>query len=223
MTASAATERPDLPMATICPAPKGDILIVGGHGLVRHALFEELRQIWRDRTLVGAASFDIATRALNRRRFEVVIIDLEMAPPWSGDVLVDVIRRSSGAIHVIITDSISSDELSFYASLGVRACVGRAALTPCNIKAIIQHCIRGGGFCQPTKDVPASEEIWFPGLTAREQQVVDLIRKRPGSTKKRDVFEQFAAQVGIDVDSAKKYYKIARAKLQRQGPLPKGL
>jgi hypothetical protein len=49
------------------------------------------------------------------------------------------------------------------------------------------------------------------------------MRRRPRGMKRRDIYEQMGERFGIDPGTVEKYYKQARAKLLKQGHLPKGV
>jgi DNA-binding CsgD family transcriptional regulator len=61
-------------------------------------------------------------------------------------------------------------------------------------------------------------------LTPREQEIINLMARREPGMSRIQIYEQVAGKLGIDRDSAEKYFKKARAKIMKSDhKLPVGI
>ncbi|MCA0425165.1 MAG: DNA-binding response regulator, partial [Proteobacteria bacterium] len=107
--------------------------------------------------------------------------------------------------------------------LGASAYVAKTGLSPGTLCEILGQIAQDAFPLRYATADAQYPEINVSGLTPREGRVVELLlARRPEETRRR-VFEQMACDLNIDSASAERYYKQARAKLLKLGPLPKGL
>lgn len=57
----------------------------------------------------------------------------------------------------------------------------------------------------------------YSGLTPRELEIINMMIQRPAGTKRKEVYKKMAEQSDIDLETAEKYHKQARAKLNKSG------
>lgn len=204
-------------------------MIVEDQDLMRLALIAELKAGFPDCYIAGVQTFDLAIRLLANEDFDVVIIDpgLPGFDPMSSSDRLQVVERivqlAPGALHIVVTGSDTNTEAKACRSLGVAAYLGKTGLSEGALGQILKQITRDGFSLRPSLADARSPDIYFPGLTPREQQVMAMMMCRRPGMKRRDVFEGMAARAAIDAASAEKYYKQARAKLLKRGRLPEGL
>lgn len=204
-------------------------LVIEDQDLMRLALINELKAVLRDCVVQGAASWDVASAVLQEDDFDLVLIDpgLPGLDPTSQrrrlNVVKDVVEACPNAIHVVITGSDSLEEGEDCRRLGANAYVGKTGLDR-DVLASILADISATGFSLRLSQVEArAPDYYYSGLTPREQAIIDSMRRRPAGVKRREIYEKMGQQFDIDAGTVEKYYKQARAKLLKNGRLPKGV
>jgi DNA-binding NarL/FixJ family response regulator len=204
-------------------------LVVEDQDLMRQALMAELQAGLADCFISGAQTYAVARRLLSEERFDLVVTDPGLPgfdPTSDRDrlmVVETIIRAAPTAIHVVVTGSDSKDEASACRGLGASAYVAKTGLSPGTLCEILGQIAQDAFPLRYATADAQYPEINVSGLTPREGRVVELLlARRPEETRRR-VFEQMACDLNIDSASAERYYKQARAKLLKLGPLPKGL
>jgi DNA-binding NarL/FixJ family response regulator len=203
-------------------------LVIEDQDLMRLALINELKTVLRDCAVQGAATWEMASRLLQQQDFDLVITDpgLPGIDPTSQmnrlEVVKEAVESCPNALHIIITGSDSKDEGEKCRQLGANAYVGKTGLDRDVLISVIQR-ISETGFSlwlSEIKDRPP--EFYYSGLTPREQEILDFMRRRPKGAKRKEIYEQMGSQFDIDPFTVEKYYKQARAKLIKNGLFPKG-
>lgn len=203
-------------------------LIVEDQDLMRLALMAELKTNLSDCYIVGAQTFELATRLLAREKFDIVVVDpgLPGFDPISTNarlnVVQEIIRASPGAVHVVITGSDTRSEAEACRALGASAYLGKTGLSRGALRDVLENISRQEFSVCRSQASARLPEVNFSGLTPREEQIIGMMMSRPPRTKRRDVFNAMAERFDIDAASAGRYYKQARAKLLKLGRLPDG-
>lgn len=204
-------------------------LVVEDQDLMRKALMAELQAGLDDCFISGAQTFAMARRLLSEDQFDLVVTDPGLPgfdPTSARDrllVVETVIRSAPNAIHIVVTGSDSNSEAAACRELGASAYVAKTGLSPGTLCEILEQVAQDVFPLRYSISDAQTPDVNVSGLTPREGRVVELLLgRKPGETK-QEIFEQMAKEFNIDPSSAEKYYKQARAKLLKLGPLPKGL
>lgn len=204
------------------------VLVVEDQDLMRLALMGELKESLHDCMTFGAESLELALQLLDGEDFDLVIIDpgLPGFDPTSYTdrltVVEKLIEASPSAIHLIVTGSDSRKEAEACRRLGAACYVGKTGL-PQGMLASILEDISSSGFAVRLSLMEMHRpEIHYSGLAQREQQIVDMMARRERGMTRQQIYCQMAARLDIDPGTVEKYFKQARAKLLKQGCLPKG-
>jgi DNA-binding NarL/FixJ family response regulator len=204
-------------------------LVVEDQDLMRQALMAELQAGLGDCFISGAQTYALAKRLLSEERFDLVVTDPGLPgfdPTSRRDrlmVVETIIHAAPTAIHIVVTGSDSQDEAIACRELGASAYVAKTGLSPGTLCAILGQVTQDAfplRYATADAQVP---EFNVSGLTPREGRVIELLLARRAGETKREVFERMAHELNIDAASVERYYKLARAKLLRLGPLPRGL
>lgn len=204
-------------------------LVVEDQDLMRQALMAELQAGLDDCFISGAQTFAMAQRLLAEDQFDLVVTDpgLPGFNPTSGRdrlfVVQTVIRSAPNAIHIVVTGSDSNDEAVACRRLGASAYVAKTGLSPGMLCELLGQVARDAFPLRYSVSDAQIPEVNVSGLTPREGRVVELLLGRKPEETRREIFERMAKEFNIDPASAERYYKQARAKLLKRGPLPKGL
>lgn len=203
-------------------------LVIEDHDLMRLALIAEIKASLSECIMLGAPTLRVALELMSGEDFDLVVIDpgLPGVDPTSSEsrqaVVEQIIDASPGAIHLVVTGSDSISEAETYKRIGVAGYLGKTGLGRDVLATILQD-ISNTGFSIRLSNISASaSDFHYSRLTQREQEVIDLMRRRERGMKRRDIYKQMAEQLGINAETIEKYYKQARAKLLKQGSLPKG-
>jgi len=204
-------------------------LVVEDQDLMRQALVAELQAGLDNCSISSAQTYALAQRLLSEDQFDVVVTDPGLPgfdPTSRRDrlmVVETIIRAAPGAIHIVVTGSDSNDEALACRDLGASAYIAKTGLSPGSLCKILGQVARDDFRLRRSNADAQTPEFNFSGLTPREGRVVQQLLARRRDETRRTVFERLAKDWGIDASSAEKYYKQARAKLLKRGPLPKGL
>ncbi|WP_086020253.1 response regulator [Sinorhizobium medicae] len=205
------------------------ILVIEDQDLMRLALIQEMKDGLIESILLGAPTLDVAMALMTSEDFSLVLIDpgLPGVNPMSQierlSVVEQVIDASPSATHVVITGSDSLDEANHCRRCGVAGYVSKNGLMP-GLLAEVLHDIAHNGFSIRISDTSkSSTDFHYSGLTGREQEILDCMRRRENGTKRKEVYEQISERIGVEPATIEKYYKQARAKLLRRGRLPDGI
>jgi DNA-binding NarL/FixJ family response regulator len=203
-------------------------LVIEDQDLMRLALIHELKAVLKDCIVQGAATWESASRLLKDHDFDLVIIDPGLpgfdptSPLHRLTVVKEVVEACPNALHIVVTGSDSPEEGEKCRRLGANAYIGKTGLDRDTLISILQN-ISETGFSLSLSEVKErTPEFYYSGLTPREQEIIDFMRRRPRGAKRREIYEQMGDQFGIDPYTVEKYYKQARAKLIKNGLFPKG-
>jgi len=204
-------------------------LVIEDQDLMRLALIQELKASLADCLLLGAPTLEIAKQQLGSHDVDLAIIDpgLPGFDPTSRThrlwVIEQIVEASPSAIHLVITGSDSLEEAEDCRRLGVAGYVSKTGLMRGSLGQVLEDVSNSGFSIRLSQTKHMTADVHYPGLTAREQEIVDWMRRRQRGMKRRDIYEQMGERFGIDPGSVEKYYKQARAKLLKRGHLPKGV
>lgn len=204
-------------------------LVVEDQNLMRQALMAELQAGLDDCFISGAQTFAMAQRLLAEDQFDLVVTDPGLPgfdPTSRRDRLLVVetmIRSAPTAIHIVVTGSDSSGEAIACRALGASAYVAKTGLSPGTLCEILGEVAQDAFPLRYSVSDAQTPEVNISGLTPREGRVIELLLGRKPEETRREIFEKMANEFNIDPSSAEKYYKQARAKLLKLGPLPKEL
>lgn len=204
-------------------------LVIEDQDLMRLALIAELKANIDDCIVLGAQTLDIASEQMDGESFDLVIIDPGLpgidptSQPHRLAVVAKIIGASPSAIHLVVTGSDCLAEAEECRKIGATAYIGKTGLSR-GVLANILKDVSTSGFSVCLSNSPMERpDFHYSGLTPREQEVVDLMTSRNRGTKRKQIYEQMGARLGIDFCTAEKYFKQARAKLLKRGRMPKGL
>lgn len=203
-------------------------LVIEDQDLMRLALIHVIKRAFRDCVVQGAATFQMATQLMAEHDFEIVIIDPGLPgfdPTSQADrlsVVRDVVEACPRALHLVVTGSDKAEEGFECQRLGAQAYIGKTGLDGERLLEIM-HAISERGFYLALSEVRNGPyEFHYSQLTPREQEIIDFMRRRTQGMKRKDIYERMGDRFGIDPYTVEKYYKQARAKLLRNGLLPRG-
>ncbi|MCX8280072.1 response regulator [Phyllobacterium sp. 0TCS1.6C] len=206
-----------------------NVLIIEDQHLMRTILVDELKGALTTCFVQGAANMSQAMDMLETNLFDLVIIDPGLPgfdPRSQSDrlaVVQTIIEMSPNAIHFVITGSDSDEEWRAMQKLGVSAYLAKNHIRPGSMIEVLDDFANEGLSVRFADEAMAPPEFVYSGLTPREQELINWMRQRPEGKSRRQIYEELGHRIGIDPDSAEKYYKRARAKLLKTGILPKGL
>lgn len=204
-------------------------LVVEDQNLMRQALMAELQAGLDDCFISGAQTFAMAQRLLAEDQFDLVVTDPGLPgfdPTSRRDRLLVVetmIRSAPTAIHIVVTGSDSNGEAVACRALGASAYIAKTGLSPGTLCEILGEVAQDAFPLRYSVSDAQTPEVNISGLTPREGRVIELLLGRKAEETRREIFEKMAKEFNIDPSSAEKYYKQARAKLLKLGPLPRGL
>lgn len=204
-------------------------VVIEDQDLMRLALIQELKATLPECVLLGAPTLEIAKTVLESDDADVVVIDpgLPGFNPTSQSerlsVVEQVIEASPSAIHLVVTGSDSPDEAEHCRRLGAAGYVSKNGLIRGLLAEVLQDISENGFSARFSDTKQFIADFHYPGLTAREQEILDWMRRRERGMKRKEIYEQMGERFGIDPATVEKYYKQARAKLLKQGHLPEGI
>lgn len=203
-------------------------LVIEDQDLMRLALIHVIKRAFRDCVVQGAATLQVATQLMAEHEFDLVIIDPGLPgfdPTSQADrlsVVRDVVEACPRALHLVVTGSDKADEGAECQKLGAQAYIGKTGLDGERLVQIMQEISERGFYLalSTVRNVPY--EFHYSHLTPREQEIIDFMRGRSQGIKRKDIYDRMGERFGIDPFTVEKYYKQARAKLLKNGLLPRG-
>ena len=204
-------------------------LVIEDQDLMRLALIQELKTNLTECVLLGAPTLEIAKKLLESQDVDLAVIDPGLPgfdPTSRSDrlwVVEQVVEASPSAIHLVVTGSDSLEEAEECRRLGVAGYVSKTGLMRGLLGQVLEDVSHNGFSIRLSDTEHLTADVHYPGLTAREQEILDWMRRRQRGMKRRDIYEQMGERFGIDPGTVEKYYKQARAKLLKQGHLTKGV
>ncbi|MEP7457030.1 response regulator [Phyllobacterium sp. SB3] len=202
------------------------VLVIEDQHLMRLALVQELKAAIPLSVVHAAPNLETALDLIRAFSFELVFIDpgLPHPPPGSSrhrlTVVKTIVERSPGATHIVVTGADKGKESGIFRKLGVSGYITKNELKPRTMRAILDEIAQHGwsdGLILKTSTKP---EIYHAALSAREQEVLAWMRQTPAGISRKQVYDQLAEHMSIDPASAERYYKRAKAKLLKYGPVP---
>ncbi|KFC70185.1 transcriptional regulatory protein TctD [Devosia sp. LC5] len=205
-------------------------LVVEDQNLMRLALMDQISTAFENTAVLGAQTLEIALYELAKENFDLVIIDpgLPGFDPTSQDDRLSVVHRiieaSPAALHVVITGSDNMTEAEQFRGLGAVAYLGKTGLEPGMLGDVLDDISTSGFSIRLSKVTMTVPDYFHSALTPREQEVITLMARREPGMSRTQIYEQVAGKLGIDRDSAEKYFKKARAKIMKSDhKLPVGI
>ncbi|BCH19736.1 hypothetical protein MesoLjLa_65870 (plasmid) [Mesorhizobium sp. L-2-11] len=196
---------------------------------MRLALMHELKDCLTESILLGAPTLDIAKALMKSQGFNLILIDpgLPGVNPISLcdrlSVVEQVIDASPSATHVVITGLDSVAEANHCRRLGVAGYVSKTGLMRGLLADVLQDISQCGFAIRTSEKGQLTADFHYSGLTGREQEILDWMRRRKRGMKRKEVYDQISERIGVDPATVEKYYKQARAKLLKRGRLPEGV
>lgn len=204
-------------------------LVIEDQDLMRLALMAEVKASADDCLVIGAQTLEIASEQLSGQAFDLVIIDpgLPGFDPTSRQQRLDVVQKivaaSAKAVHVVVTGSDTLAEAQQYREIGVAGYIGKTGFMRGVLSSVLDEIAADGYSIRLSNPAMEAPDLHYSGFTPREQEIVDLMACREHGVKRKTIYEEMGHRCGIDVGSAERYFKQARAKLLRRGRIPKGL
>ena len=204
-------------------------LVIEDQDLMRLALIQELKTNLTECVLLGAPTLEMAKEQLGSQEIDLAIIDpgLPGFDPTSRShrlwVVEQIVEASPSAIHLVITGSDSLEEAEACRTLGAAGYVSKTGLTRGLLGQVLEDISTSGFSIRLSETKHLTVDVHYPGLTAREQEIIDWMRQRRRGMTRREIYEQMGERFGIDPGTVEKYYKQARAKLLKRGYLAKGV
>lgn len=203
-------------------------LVIEDQDLMRLALIQELKTNLTESVMLGAPTLEIAKNLMESQEFDLVVIDPGLPgfnPISRSDrlsVVEQIVESSPSAIHVVVTGSDSFDEAEHCRRVGVAGYVSKTGLMRGLLVEVLQDISQSGFSVRLSDTKQLAADFHYSGLTAREQEILDWMRRREHGMKRKEIYEQMGERFGIDPTTVEKYYKQARAKLLKRGHLPEG-
>lgn len=204
-------------------------LVVEDQNLMRLALMDQISTAFENTAVLGAQTLEIALYELENDNFDLVIIDpgLPGFDPTSQDdrlsVVSQIIEASPAALHVVITGSDSMVEAEQFRDVGAVAYLGKTGLEPGMLGDVLDDISTSGFSIRLSKVAMTVPDYSHSALTPREREIIALMARRKPGMSRTQIYQQVAGKLGIDRDSAEKYFKKARAKIMKHGhKLPVG-
>lgn len=196
---------------------------------MRMALMAELKSYLGDCCTFGVRTIEMARDVLACHDFNLIVIDpgLPGFDPTSETARLSVVRQmielSANAIHIVVTGSDTALEAEECRRLGAASYLAKTGLCKGALARILNDISTAANdfaicLSQTATEVP---DFHYSGLTKREQEIIDLMLHRKHGVKRIQVYAEMGEKYSIDVETAEKYYKLARKKLIKQGQLPK--
>ncbi|MER8377534.1 response regulator [Mesorhizobium sp. M0488] len=205
------------------------ILVIEDQDLMRLALIQELKDCLTESVLLGAPTLDIAKTLMKSHEFNIILIDpgLPGVNPISLcdrlSVIEQVVDASPSSTHVVITGSDSVAEANHCRRFGVAGYVSKTGLMRGLLAEVLQDISQSGFAIWMSEKDQLAADFHYSGLTGREQEILDWMRRRERGMKRKEVYDQISERIGVDPATVEKYYKQARAKLLKRGRLPDGI
>lgn len=196
---------------------------------MRLALVHELQAALPTSVVHAAPTMEIAVQLIQNTSFALIFIDpgLPGYDPSSEEdrlkVVATLMEQSAAAIHIVVTGTDSMGEWEAFRRLGVAGYIAKNNLRPGTMSEILAEIAEFGSSVGLLHDAIVVPEIYHPTLSGREQQVLGWMRQKPAGISRKEIYEQLGEQMNIDAASAERYYKRAKAKLLKFGPLPEAL
>lgn len=216
-------------MTETLATPMQHALVIEDQHLMRLALIQEMQEALPASVVHGAANLTTAMDLLDSHQFDLILIDPGL-PGYDPKSQIDrfavvrtIVELSPDAIHYVVTGSDTDAEWEQCQRLGVAAYLAKNNITTGALVGVLQEVAEHGSCVRFTKEIVSPPEFYHSSLTPREQEVLDWMRQRPEGISRKEIYAQLSQRFGIEEGSAEKFYKRARAKLLKTGPLPKGL
>ncbi|WP_420871220.1 DNA-binding response regulator [Mesorhizobium jarvisii] len=196
--------------------------------LMRLALIQELKDCHTESVLLGAPTLDSAQARIKSQEFNLILIDpglpgVNPTSLWDRlSVIQQIVDASPLATHVVITGLGSVAEANHCRRIGVAGYVSKTGLMRGLLAEVLQDISQGGFAIRISEKDQLADDFHYSGLTGREQEIFDWMRRRERGMKRKEVYDQISKRIGVDSATVEKYYKQARAKLLKRGRLPDG-
>ncbi|WP_416409765.1 DNA-binding response regulator [Agrobacterium rosae] len=206
-----------------------NILVIEEQDLMRSALSAEFKSIFCNCRIFGAQSLCVATELLSKISFDLIAMEPGMSEARRASaaarlaMISNIVALSPKSSHLVATSEDSHSEAENCKKLGVLGYAAKVGLRRDTLEHILLAIEKREFIAHLSSTVLFTPDIYYASLTPREQEIVNLMIARNPGVKRKDVYEEMGNRCGINVCSAEKYFKQARAKLQQLGPLPKDL
>ncbi|EJN00353.1 response regulator [Phyllobacterium sp. YR531] len=203
-----------------------NILVIEDQHLMRLALVQEVQSAIPNSIVHAAPSLETALDLIGTITFELILVDPGLPgfePGSTNDrrhVISTLLERCPQAIHIVVTGTDTRKEWDEFRKLGVSGYIAKNNLRPRSMNAILDEIAEHGSSAGLVHESGSKPEIYHGSLSAREQEVLAWMRQTSAGISRKQVYEQLAEQMNIDPASAERYYKRAKAKLLKYGPLP---
>lgn len=209
------------------------VLVIEDQPLYGDMLQRRLKRFFGKQTLIlVAGTLERAKHLLRDNEFDLIVTDVGLPgfdPTSEADrltVIREVAVAASESTHIVMTGSPTVDESEECRRLGCAAYIGKSGLGSDLLQNILGRAAEGEFVAQ----LPEAEEsevdfrLHYSDLTQREEEIFNRVLQRLPGTTRAEVFEQARESWGLESDeTVRKYYKTARAKLARNGLLPKSM
>jgi DNA-binding NarL/FixJ family response regulator len=207
------------------------VLVIEDQPLYGDMLQRRLKRFFGKRTLIlVAGTLERAKHLLRDSEFDLVVTDVGLPgfDPTSEADRLTVIREVAAAAnettHIVMTGSPTVGESEECRRLGCAAYIGKNGLGSDLLQNILSRTTDGEFVAQlPEAEEPEADfRLHYSDLTQREEEIFNRVLQRTPGTTRTEVFEEVKELWGLKSgETVKKYYKTARAKLARNGLLPK--
>ncbi|TIR48046.1 MAG: response regulator [Mesorhizobium sp.] len=209
------------------------VLVIEDQPLFGDMLQRRLKRFFGKQTLIlVAGTLERARHLLRDNKFDLVVTDVGLPgfdPTSEADrlaVIREVAAVASESTHIVMTGSPTVHESEECRRLGCAAYIGKNGLGPDLLQNILSRTAEGEFVAQlpEPEESEADFRLHYSDMTQREEETFNRVLQRPPGTTRAEVFEQVKKLWGLESDeTVKKYYKNARAKLARNGLLPKSM
>ena len=132
-------------------------------------------------------------------------------------------NRLTGELDIAVTLAADKAQTDFR-GLGAVAYLGKTGLEPGMLGDVLDDISTIGFSIRLSKVTMTVPDYFHSALTPREQEIINLMARREPGMSRTQIYEQVAGKLGIDRDSAEKYFKKARAKIMKSDhKLPVGI
>lgn len=170
-------------------------------------------------TAHGASSLELALKSIAQQEYELIVLDpgLPGVPPHNSVARINVVstvREAAPEARILImTGSDDVDEAVAFRTAGADAYVAKTGMSRTKLLEQLRR-MEPNRYPVKLADTTANHvEVSFSRLTGREREIAEILTAASPDRKRKDVYEDAAAQLGIDAESIRTYIKRIRRKL----------
>lgn len=199
-----------------------NMLVIEDQDLMRESVMEIVKDEYRRAKVMGAQTLPKALQLLSESDYQLIVLDpglpgYDPGSPSDRLAVVEATRAAApDAAIIILTGLDSPTEAVAFRSCRVAAYASKTGLSREKMRLVLRE-VSPNAYPVRLSDVTDCAEVALRGLTAREREVAAIIRNSPRSKKREELFKEIAVQLGIQIESARTYYKRVKRKMKLGG------